>query len=168
MHIFTERVAAKFAAEKTNVGQDALGRLTPRFEWHISKYFQPIPGPVLCILAEDFVNSISVYSKDLHSTPLHLFKMFSDIIIIESLWQDVVQQNRGVKCPHAWAFCPKQWGRFVSRIYFFVLNKHTNAGAYQWNKIDIRLMKTILSDVKSLQIPISARENQIIALEVWP
>ena len=28
--------------------------------WHISRYLQSIPGPVLCILAEDFAHSITV------------------------------------------------------------------------------------------------------------
>ena len=35
----------------------------------MSKKFQPIPGPV-CILAEDFVHSITVCNKDFHGTSL--------------------------------------------------------------------------------------------------
>ena len=63
------------------------------WELNMASYpsFQSIPGPILYILAEDFVHSNTVYNKDYHDTPLYWFKVFS-VRMIENLGQDAVQQ----------------------------------------------------------------------------
>ena len=56
---------------------------------------------------------------------------------------------------------------YLPRGYiFFFLNKHTGVDTSQQNEMDTELRKTILTIVKSLQIPITARKTDIIALQV--
>ena len=51
---------------------------------------------------------------------------------------------------------------------FFFLNMYINSHSYQKNEIDKILTKTILSNVKSFQIPVSFTKGEIITLQVWP
>ena len=52
-------------------------------------------------------------------------------------------------------------------VYFFFLNKRRNVGIYKWNEKEIELRRTILSNVKPLQILTSVTQNQVLALQVW-
>ena len=95
------------------------------------KYFQPIPGHVLCISAEDFAHLIKVYNKDFHNTPLYSFKVFS-VTIIESLGQDIVNVHRHRR------FAPGSHGggRFTPRIYLF---NYMNPGYFTLAATDLKL-----------------------------
>ena len=56
---------------------------------------------------------------------------------------------------------------FLPRWYiFFFQNKHTSVDESQSNEIDMEWMKKILAIIKSLQISITVRKAQIIALQV--
>ena len=57
-------------------------------------------------------------------------------------------KNCGVKRPRTWTFCPKPWWAFCPEGIFFFLNKYTNSNTYQWNEIDVKLRKAVLSNVK--------------------
>ena len=131
--------------------------------YQVSKHSQRFAG---LTLANGFVHSI--YNKYHHQIlAMYSFKVIS-VIIIARLWQDTKWQNHGVKHLHVWAFCPKQWWAFrpVSRCTFFLLNERRNVGIYKWNEIEMKLRRTVLSNVKSLQILISVTQNQVVALQV--
>ena len=90
---------------------------------HISKHSQQISGLISFILTKNFIHSILVCNKTyLHFqvTALYLSKIFSTVVIA-SLGQATTWQNRGVKRPHSWAFCPKQWWAFYPECIFFFL-----------------------------------------------
>ena len=95
--------------------------------------------------------------------------------------------NLSIHCHNNRAFMAKYrptkpWGKMATRVgvlsqsvvgvsprgSFCRFEQDTNIGTYQWNKFNIILGETISSNVRPLQIPLSATQNQIIGLEVWP
>ena len=97
---------------------------------------------------------VKIQKKNINKeTPEDLESMSLIATKMESLWQDTNWQNCGVKRSRAWAFCPQA----VVGVLF--LNMYTNSNTYQQNEIDIKSRKTILSDVKSSQIPVSVTKT---------
>ena len=84
------------------------------------------------------------------------FNVFG-VTIIARLWQDTNWQNHEVKHPHVWAFCPKQWLAFCLACILFPSKKTQKCWYTQvnWNRNEIELRRTLLSNVESLQILIS-------------
>ena len=109
-----------------------------------------------------FVKRLSAFSC--HS---YIYIYFFEISIdtkIASFWQ-----NCGVKCRRAWAFCPKQLWAFCPRGYIYSFWTRTQILIFTCiYEIDIKCRKTILSNVKPLQIPLSVTNIYIYYLTTWP
>ena len=125
------------------------------------------------ILAKPFIQSITVDNRaylHFHVTSPHLSKIFSTTVKV-TLAQDTTWQNGGVKRSYSWAFCLKQWWAFCTEgiiLFFWTHTTHSSVDSSQLNENDMGLRKTISLVVKSLQIPITVRMTQIIALQAWP
>ena len=155
-------------ARQYNAGQYARGRLTPRF---LTPYFKTLPvdsrnyithtgqGFDYCLL-QDYPH---FYVTDIHwflSIHRHNNRKFVARYRLTKLWG---------KTPTRMGVLPQAVVGVLPRGYiFFFLNMYTNSHSYQWNEIDKRLTRTILSNVKSLQIPVSVTKSEIITLQVWP